>query len=262
MCSGSLSEAALRFAESLDTEDIGVVAECLYRYNSLGVDASWEHRFRDLEAVRHELTRGFDEALQAQLSEHWFEVQPTEIPGWLIWQRRLGGAECGGSGRKLKLYVSPAPESLAPAFRALVEVLSGVGSQSFKVGSTAANLLRPDKMVAYFSDLAELSKAAHELPRRLEGVPAQGVPFTSEITPDGLLSWAMDPSPGGALSNRGPMSWRGWICAQLAVALVEARMDPDNDLPAWQLALDRLSLQGIDVQRWLPRSTTWSGEGR
>jgi len=262
MRKGSRSEAALQFVELLESDDLRLLTECLYRYNSLKGDGDWERRFRDVEAVRHAFTLGSDAVLLDKLSEHWFEISSAELPGWLIWQRRLSGAECGGSGRKLKLYISPAPESLAPAFRALVEVLPSYGSQSFKVGATAANLLRPDKMVAYFSDLADLTTAAHELARRLDGLPAQGVPFTSEITPDGLLSWAIDPPVGGVLPSGDSMSWRGWICTQLAAALVEARRDSDNELPAWQRALDRVRLQGVDVERWLPRHMAWNGRAR
>jgi hypothetical protein len=117
-------------------------------------------------------------------------------------------------------------------------------------------LLRPDKIVAYFPDFERLAKAAEAVSARLGGVPAQGVPFTSEIGGDGLLSWGMDPPASELAAWGGRESWRLWLTHRLARALLAARSA--EGLEPWRFALERVRLEGIDTASWTPAASLWS----
>jgi hypothetical protein len=118
-------------------------------------------------------------------------------------------------------------------------------------------LLRPDKLVAYFTDQETLMSVADRLGERLRGMTAHGVPFTAAIDGDGLLSWGVDP-PAAArpLSWQPQQSWRSWISLALAGALLEARQG-GADVPPARFAVQRLGLEGVDTERWAPSPTLW-----
>ena len=174
--------------------------------------------------------------------------------------RRAETAPADG-GTTWKLYVSPAPEALAETFGAVLDALAAARAPQFKVGAGAAGLLRPDKIVAYFPSFERLAAAAEAMTSRLAGVAAQGVPFTSEIGGDGLLSWGMDPPATPAASWNGRLSWRLWLTHRLARALISARQSSDESSPAepWRFALlERLRLEGVDTATWTPAASLWS----
>jgi hypothetical protein len=94
---------------------------------------------------------------------------------------------------------------------------------------------------------------------RLAGVAAQGVPFTSEIGGDGLLSWGMDPPQTAARSWNGRLSWRLWLTHRLARALISACRSPESSTAEpWRFALERLRLEGVDTATWTPAASLWS----
>jgi hypothetical protein len=127
------------------------------------------------------------------------------------------------------------------------------------MAGTAAGLLRPDKLVAYFDDQATLSSVAERIAVRLAGVQAHGVPFTCAIDGDGLLSWGADPPPGARpLSWQPQHSWRSWITEALAGALMDARSEAsDGAASPAEFAVRRLEFEGVDVERWAPAPTAW-----
>jgi hypothetical protein len=123
---------------------------------------------------------------------------------------------------------------------------------SIKIGRDLTSLLRPDKMVAYFTAREPLLEAANHLSRALVGVEAHGVPFTGALTSDGLLSEAADPAD--AAEPPGPRrqgSWRGWVTARLGGAMAAA-LQSHAPVSTIQYALDRVSLEGVDTVRWTP----------
>src|SRR5262249_29420130 len=140
------------------------------------------------------------------------------IRGWLACTSRRGG-EAGQGKVTHKLYVSPQVQAMPEAFAVVLDVLS-TRSAHFKIGSDAAGLLRPDKMVAYFGDQDSLLEVASELTKQLSGVAPHGVPFSAEITTNGLLSWGMDPpQTEHVLTWQEPESWRQWVVRRLAAAM-------------------------------------------
>ena len=252
-----LSSEALRSAVNLGDQDVSTLFEHLYTYHSIPLSSRWLERFPDTQAIRKELGLHSGSRTSRLLSERWLQMRAEVENGWLAWVRPRWTAELGSSRSEFKLYVSPAVEALAEVFPELVRVLTFFRARSFKVGTDAEGLLRPDKLVAHFSSLGDLANAAHELGLRIEGVPPQGVPFTAEIFGDGLLSWGVDPPPKAVFPGKIVPSWREWVCYRLAVAIIEARQKGDGPEPLWQQALERLRGDGVQVDRWLPSPACW-----
>jgi hypothetical protein len=227
-----LSAAGLRYGQALvraGFEEPRGLAERLYAYNRLPPGSKRGEPFPDLDT-------------------HWPDWQvPEKTSHWCIWRPRHR-PPFATAGR-YKLYVSPLPRALGPVLGEIAASLRRHETTELKVG----DLLRPDKLVAYFAGFEPLAAAAAELERRLAGLPAQGVPFTAPIDLAGLLSWGFDP-PLSAQSAvwQGRESWRFWICNRLARALLDAHRDGAAE-PA-RFALLRLGLEGVEAATWTPGS--------
>jgi len=173
--------------------------------------------------------------------------------------REPGPGDRGSSN--YKLYVSPQCDEVPEALAAIVETLSRMPQSCFKIGSDVYGLLRPDKIIAYFTNFEQLEEAAQKLYTRLQGCSVQGVPFSAELAGDGLLSWGMDPPRAQRTHGyQEQESWRLWLSNRLALALVGARNSPSgaNAVEPWRFALDRMALEGVDTATWTPRPDIWS----
>lgn len=246
-----LSREALRYAGSLGRSDPLTLTDRLYRYNSQPASPAWRRSFGDSRSVARLLqTDRKGRALKARRGKDAVLESPGGRGVWRVWEGS-GGRSPEPGAPTFKLYLSPALEAVGEALPALLALFeTRAGPFSAKVGRDLTNLLRPDKLVAYFSRRADLFAAATRLHRRLAGLPAQGVPFTTAFDPQGLLSWATDPPNDG--EPPGPhrrSSWRGWITARLGAALASA-LATGVPVPPWQYALDRVSLDGVDPARW------------
>ena len=241
-----LSRAALRYAESLATDSPRELARRLYGYNRLPVTPRWNA----LLAKPGDYARyiGIDgKAAASMLSRNWQRLPAS--PAWQQWTTRASAAATAGLTHKL--YISPMPEALATdGFAAIVSALSAGGVTHFKVGSGAAGLLRPDKIVAYFSDFESMTGCARRLQAQLAGMPAHGAPFTAEIDGKGLLSWGMDPPSTSGEGNGIAMSWRQWLTGHLARAILAGRAVKSSQ-PA-EYAMARVRIEGIDSTTWTP----------
>jgi hypothetical protein len=161
-----------------------------------------------------------------------------------------------------KLYVSPMPAFVENVFAITARTLSTTGALQFKIGADADGLLRPDKIVAYFTSQDALRQAADALAARLHGCPAHGVPFTAALDDEGLLSWGVDPPASQQLLNWQPReSWRLWLTNRLANALLTAKRTPATGSAVarrpWQYALERVRLEGVDTTSWTPADSLW-----
>jgi hypothetical protein len=249
----NLSLDALRHAEQLVTHDIATLTTALYTYNRLPRTRVWASRFPDRDAVLAHLETS------PLLDRHW--VQSSANSGWISWRPReqRGGADAV----TWKLYVSPRPEHVRDAFHALVRVLAEHGGAPMKIGQDAAGLLRPDKLVTYFSSRAELDAVALALRDALHDCPAHGVPFSAMFDNDGddrgVLSWGVDPPDSErVLSWLDRESWRLWVAKSLASALSIAKSATHASVAPWQFAIERVRRRGVDVTTWAPTSTLWS----
>lgn len=250
-----LSRQALRYAQALPFRDAATLSGRLYTWGRIPATPSWVRQFPNEQAIRECLlvNQGAKNALR--LDARWKALPAgPDNDAWLFWQSRP--QPTGVAMAACKLYVSPRPGHLREAFEAMVPALEHTRANAFKVGKDRSGLLRPDKMIAYFSHFEQAQEAADRILSQLNGCPAHGVPFTAQLGSP-LLSWGVDPPTE---RNVPPwlarQSWRFWVTNRLAVALAQALRQADS-CPAespepWQFAVDRLSLDGVDTDTWTP----------
>ena len=232
-----MSLAALRYAASGSFDDPAALAQWLYRFGTVPRGPAFDRDFGpddDPMAVLGLTIGGSTRRLLESACD------ASSLAGWYSFART--GVEVQTSAA-CKLYVSPRPEALAVAFPRVIDVLVRTEVRSFKVGRGIEGLLRPDKIVAYFDDRADLLRVAAALSRALNGCPAQGTPFTHEIGADGMLSSGVDPA--GQLT-----SWRAWVTRQLATSLIAHR---DMSCHARvEAVLADMRIAGLDPDNWQP----------
>jgi len=248
----SLSHKALLHAQDLETNDPRTLTSALYLYNRIPISAFWKSRFATSEAILAHL--GADRgALRGLLEREW--IATNRGNGWLNWTSKLATAR-KPDDVTYKLYISPRPERIRDAFEIVVRVLSEFRGVPFKIGNGPAGLLRPDKLVAYFTTREDLDEAAAMLRRELAGCDAHGVPFSAAIDDAGLLSWGVDPPENErALQWLGRDSWRLWVAKRLGSALAIAKSG--SALEPWRFAIERAQRHGIDVETWTPTVKLW-----
>jgi hypothetical protein len=250
-----ISRDALRYGATLGLEDPDELAGRLYAYGRQPVSPAWARRLPDRDAVLEFLhaTPGSD--VRRQLDSGWQRAGESEPDGWIAWSRV---ARRSSPKATYKLYVSPMVDALSDAFAIVVDTLSARETVRFKVGAGAMGLLRPDKLVIYFEDLETLLSVATTLTKRLDELTPHGVPFSAEISRDGLLSWGIDPPPSARIvSWQGQESWRLWLVRRLAAAIIAARHTDAPGVEPWEFAIDGLRHDGVDVERWTPSDHLW-----
>jgi len=246
---GVLSIQALKYAQSLPVTDAASLSNRLYMYGRIPDSAHWRERFPGEESVRRVLSLPIRD-------EVWQELpRDPENDGWIAWRSRACSPQ-GETGRNYKLYVSPRPEWMGEAFTAVITALKPEAVKAFKVGRDRTGILRPDKLVIYFSDFDQVEQAAAQILSKLSGCPAQGVPFSAELG-DPLVSWGIDPVTADDLPPwLSRQSWRLWVTNRLAAALVTAKRDRGSPIEPWKYALERLKLDSVNTTTW-----TISSEG-
>ncbi|TCC30827.1 hypothetical protein [Kribbella speibonae] len=226
-----LSRSAVRYGERLVVLPEALLAARIYSFGGRPLAARLRRQFPDAAAV----AAFVESSCGPVLRRDWHELPGT--PHWRRW------AAVGTSGRVAgKLYVSVVPEALPEAVAMVAALARASSIAAFKVGADAAGICRPDRLVVYVSAFEDLPALGALLRGRLAGCPADGVPFTAAVTPDGMLSWAVD-RPEGA-------SWRQWLTARLARHL-HAAVDAGAPDPGC-VALDCLRLDGVDPVQWTP----------
>jgi hypothetical protein len=250
-----LSHDALLHAQDLETSDPRELTLALYLHNRLPITPFWRTRFADRDAILEHLgaTRA---PLGALLERHW--ETSAKLTSWLSWFSKTREPR-SESEVTYKLYVSPRPERIREAFEVVVRVLSEFPDAQFKIGDSVIGLLRPDKLVAYFTSREQLLAAADAIGRELAGCDAHGVPFTAALDDAGLLSWGVDPpATEVALRWLGRTSWRLWLVQRLGAAMAIARSARGDAVEPWQFAIARARRHGVDVETWTPSATLWS----
>lgn len=255
-----LSLEALRYVQALELDDPSALATRLYFYNRLPLSTYWKRIFPTAEAVAEYLGVQVGGPTSLLLEQrHWSRVWlASPYDAWFMWESRHRRPVSQESQGIYKLYISPACEFVRDAWRITVEALPSIQAVCLKVGKNMGSVLRPDKLLIYFLSFNALKEASDYLERKLAGIPAHGVPFTAEIAGNGLLSWGIDPpleqeTPGW----QEPESWRQWVTNRLARALLMAKMAPPCKREPWRFALERLRLEGVDIETWTPTQSTW-----
>ena len=234
---GHLSLAALRMAASGFLKEPAAVAQWLYRFGTVPRGPAIDRDFGPDDDPMAVLGMTIGGVARRRLESAY---DATTLSGWYSFARTTAQSPLAPV---CKLYVSPRPEALADAFPRIAEEFVRSEVRSFKVGRGIEGLLRPDKIIAYFNDRAHMEAAAGALEHVLQGCPTQGVPFTTEVAGNGLLSSGVDPPPGNVAT-----SWRAWVTKRLAASLVTRRATPHPDPVA--ATLDDLRLAGIDPENW------------
>ena len=241
-----LSVAAIRYAAALPGADAPTLAQKLYTYNRRPIT----QRLRDLLPTRAKVAQhlGLDGANGSIPGSAWLPADSTEF--WLHFSARRPARNAGGIS--CKLYVGIAMEELSDCFAEIADALGRGGASQFKVAAELSGLMRPDKLVAYFSSKDDLLAAVQWLTPIVAERRIHAAPFTSDIAGGGLLSWGIDPAAGiGGMKS----SWRQSICERLAMALVTSRTSRKPSPEPWRFALERLRLDGIDPETFVPTAT-------
>ena len=244
---GRLSRAAVEYAADVAWLPPASLSGRLYRYNARPASPAWRRRLPDERAVRRflDLERPAPRARRSSRTAAYMERT------WYAWD--VSGARTPAvSAPRFKLYLSPEPAETPAACAALRGLLGRPrGPFAMKVGRELPSLLRPDRLIAYFARHDDLIEASVRLRRSLDGMPAQGVPFTAGLGADGLLSWGADlPATSSLGTDASERSWRAWVVTRLARALhhafTAAVANPVD------FALIRISLDGVDAGNWAP----------
>ena len=231
-----LSQRAIEYGAALAVTDPLDLAGRLYRYNSLPLTPAWRRRVPDERAAARllELDRAGRRRIPVDDGGHRHAI-------WQVWDA-ADAAE--GGGPVYKLYVSPRPLETAHACRVLRSRLGRRGGPfSIKVAADPASLLRPDRLVGYFTSRDACLGTARAIAPELARLTPLGVPFTAAAGRSALLSWAADPPP--ALSGtlpEGEKSWRGWVTMRLAESLADGASGSE--------AVGRLRSHGVDGTHW------------
>jgi hypothetical protein len=246
-----LSLAALLYGQALQLADATVLAGRLYAYNRVPCSPDW---YDSLTHQTVEEYSGLSESLQkGYLGQGWYPDQDSASP-WALYRSHRPGTSHHVGGT-FKLYISPAVGALSEAVPAVISLLDRTRASAFKLARTSEGLLRPDKLVVYFSEFEDLHEFASRVSDRIRGLPTQPVPFTSGIDREGMVSWAMDPpSETYPVAGRERISWRIWVTDRLARALVDAQQESVPQMPPSRAAVLRIAAEGVDVKSWCPSS--------
>ena len=247
-----LSYAAIQYGQELINIDPATLSYKLYFYNRLPATQAWCQRLPDHTAVLHYMDILPGQKNSASIREFWTLAKGNDA--WLPFVAKR--VHRSFHQKSYKLYISPRIEVLPEIFPIVSEILGSCGSIQFKIGSGCYGLLRPDKLVAYFTNKQDLFEAAAVLNTKLAGAPVHGVPFTAETASDGLISWGIDPRGMSDVEGR---SWRQWVTNRLAAGLLMARNRTESTIEPWRFALERLALEGVDTATFMPESS-WTGE--
>lgn len=253
-----LSIEALQYAQALEINDSFKLSMRIYSYNQQPLTPALKRKFPTKETVVEYLGVQKDGSIWRMIHPYWKQIPqpPSYDEGWLLWKSRYVPKLEERSG--YKIYVSPDRRYVRDVLYSTIEVLLEHPVHSFKVGCNAYGLLRPDKIVIYCESFKEVQEVADRLKSKIAGCPAHGVLFTAELTPDGLLSWGIDPpKEEHILSWQERESWRLWLTNRLATAMMIAKISSVKEMEPWQFALERIRLEGIDTQTWIPMESIW-----
>jgi hypothetical protein len=243
---GRLCDKAIAYAAALPGLTAHEVAMRLYLFNAVPPTPALHRRFDNDDRLLAFLLQGSDVA--ARLQSRWQRETPGE--GWLMWR-----SATPPEATLYKLYVSPTLEHLPRVFASAVAAFSTVRCTRFKVGRGVYGVSRPDKLVAYFSSLDGLQRAAELIGESAAASTAQGVPFTAPIDPEGLLSWGMDPPRFEQVPAwQRYQSWRQWLTGRIAVYVLAAG---EAGADAHSFVRRRLELDGVDPLTWNPDLAIW-----
>jgi len=233
-----ISKAAIEYALHLPLNDLARLAARIYFFNREPRDRTGLH-----DSAHAETHRAINEwKTSYEAKARYKEIDPEKTPGWRVFARK-GATRISKESGTFKVYVCPKADFFPRAIPQILQAFSSQDVATFKVGSDPIGVIRPDKVVAYFSTYVEMEAV---LPSIREIVPpehAQGTPFTAPLTSNGSVSWGFDPPIlKETASLRERESWRVWVCNRIAPAgsCLQSRRDRYRvDLSISRMVWDR-----------------------
>lgn len=239
-----LSTRCLSHAARLPVNDGLELSRRMYHFNQHGVYAC--NRVQEIVEASNRL-------VATSYMEEFKEISPASISiSWRHFGRSaLHPLPALDQPKAHKLYISPCVDSLVDCLERLIHILPRTSAFAWKMGAGIFGLTRPDKICVYFRSQLEADHAAGILLPLLDGVGAQGVPFTKRYDDYGLISGGIDP-PDITLGTltEGGTSWREWICRKLSAGILLARRDSNYPLDPVQSALWGMYYMGVDAETW------------
>ena len=125
---------------------------------------------------------GVDSAIWGPTS---IATSAQESSPWWIWRPRHSIEES-----RLKVYISPHPDQLPLVLPNVTRELDGSRAVGLKIAADAANLLRPDKFMVYFSRVDAANRFARKIAHAVVGVQRRRLPSRSRSTLTVSCRWA------------------------------------------------------------------------
>jgi len=246
-----LSMGAIQYALLLRDLDMRSLSRKLYTFNTTPWDEYAKSKFYAEHSIKEFLFSSENKEINDLLNEFW-ESNLSEKKYWLSWWKKKINEDFSITSNKptFKLYISPVISDLPKVFQHVIPILSASSVFNFKIGGNIEALLRPDKMVVYFESFERLMETASLLKKELTGYRSQGVPFTSQIDEQGILSWGVDPADTDVLSTIEAGSWRLKVTDQLALVILQAQKDKLNLQRSIQFIKAKLLSVGINTENW------------
>ncbi len=245
----SVSIEAIHYVWQLPQQDLKSLAARLYSYNTLPWDAAMHDDFSAKHTVKEFLFGKNDAVLEKYLDKDWVPVSSSANAGWLSWARPAKYNSYFTQTHKL--FISPLIDDMPAAVAKAIPVINASDAINFKTGSHINGLLRPDKMVVYFTGEEPLLRTAALLEKELQGCRVQGVPFSLQLDSEGLLSYGVDPPAEEVLDAIEGGSWRTTITDKLAVAILHTKRERLSWQDSFAFIKAFLISDGIDPNRWV-----------
>lgn len=238
-----LSAAAITYAARLPITNPFALMSRLYSFNS-GLPCHNQLLSDAVRFVAHFAERSVGDLFVAR-------AQSAASAGWHMFSPVHNPPRSPYTPRNVKLYISPILEDLPRCLSLLLDILPSVAFRAWKVGRFSYGITRSDKICIYFGSLEEGQAGAQALTSGLDGIRAQGVPFTQRQDAAGLVSMGFDP-PRQEIPAHLSMqnSWRLWVARKIATAVIAAKRTPAYPLSPEQACLWALHFLGVEPETW------------
>ncbi len=252
-----LSERALHFAYHSALKNPRDISFLLYDFNRLPLSRRWLNRFPDQKSVtgffdldQNDTWPGMPPEIKTSSSGQEGSHRERFHRFWRYWRRR--DRKRPRSELSYKVYLSFKPLELAGIFREVREIAFDAGAYAIKLPRVLTGLLRPDKLIVYFTDYLSASEFAGRMILQTVDNTPHGTPFTFQLDPENSgITLGVDPPR--ERSER--LSWRLYLTAKLALAIQGARRDHTGDYLDY--IYTHMRTIGVDSKNWRPASDHW-----
>ncbi len=237
------------------------LATYLYNLNCIPINRRWKRHLPDskaLAAYLHLRDDGTWQGMPNSIRSRQIRLDEKGEPDtfdlyWRSWDFKK--RKHPKDKPSYKVYFSPLPQDLPRVFQIVRGAVAESGAHFMKIGRHLAGILRPDKLLVYFSEYKQAFDFASLMSEQLISLDPQGVPFSFQVNPKNpIVSMGVDPPHKIGESY----SWRLYITTKLALAIQGARRDGTKNPLEYIHAY--MQLIGVDSLRWRPLSDDWSIE--